>query len=54
MVSALIESRGVTATSKVVDVMLGLRILVLLTLHPMLNALFCFLQLNNERGADAT
>ena len=34
-------------------VMLGLRMLVLLTLHTFLNALVCCLQLNTERGADA-
>ena len=30
--------------------MLGLRMLVLLTLHTLLNALVCCLQLNTERG----
>ena len=34
-------------------VMFGLRMLVLLTLHTLLNALVCCLQLNTERGADA-
>ena len=33
--------------------MLGLRMLVLLTLHTLLNALVCCLELNTERGADA-
>ena len=33
--------------------MLGLRMLVLLTLHTLLNALVCCLQLHTERGADA-
>ena len=62
MGSASIKSGGVTTTSKVVDVMLllgiktmmlGLRMLVLLTLHTLLNALVCCLQLNTERVADA-
>ena len=64
MGSASIESGGVTATSKVMDVllplpargktvMLCLMILVLLTLHTLLNALVCCLQFNTERGVDA-
>ena len=60
--SASIKSGGVTATSKVVDVllllgiktvMLGIRMLLLLTLDTLLNSLVCCLQLNTKRCADA-
>ena len=44
---------GCAVATRDKTVMLGLRMLVLLTLHTLLNALVCCLQLNTERCADA-
>ena len=44
---------GCAVATRDKTVMLGLRILVLLTLHTLLNTLVCCLQLNAERGTDA-
>ena len=42
-----------TVATRDKTVVLCLRIIVLLTLHALLNAIICCLQLNTERGADA-
>jgi hypothetical protein len=59
--SCLYKSESVTITSKIVDVLLllgkktmrSLRIILLFTLHTLLNAIICCLQHNTERVADA-
>ena len=44
---------GCAVSTRYKTLMLGLRMLVLLTLHTLLNDLVCCLQLNTERSADA-